>query len=74
MTFQVPDSSLEDADWGMQSEHVCKPGGCGSRFSMKWRPELAEVYAEALVGNGEIQTQFKQAIDQEDPVSACEAA
>eukprot|EP00983_Pelagomonas_calceolata_P029234 916378-Pelagomonas_calceolata.AAC.1 len=41
---------------------------------MKWRPELAEVYAEALVGNSEMQTQFEQAIAKGDPVSACETA
>eukprot|EP00983_Pelagomonas_calceolata_P003169 103762-Pelagomonas_calceolata.AAC.1 len=41
---------------------------------MKWRPELAEVYAEALVGNSEMHTQFEQAIAKEDTVSACEAA
>eukprot|EP00983_Pelagomonas_calceolata_P027510 863995-Pelagomonas_calceolata.AAC.1 len=74
MTFQMPDYSLEDADRGMQSEHVCKPGGCGSRLSMKWRPELAEVYAEALAGNSEMQNQFEQANAKEDPVSACETA
>eukprot|EP00983_Pelagomonas_calceolata_P056984 1144878-Pelagomonas_calceolata.AAC.1 len=64
----------------MQAEHVCKPGGCGGRLFMKWRAELAEVYAEALVGNSEMQTQFKQvikkkfeqAIAKEDPMSACE--
>eukprot|EP00983_Pelagomonas_calceolata_P021922 687554-Pelagomonas_calceolata.AAC.1 len=41
---------------------------------MKWRPELAEVYAEALVGNSGMQTQFEHAIAKEDPVSACETA
>eukprot|EP00983_Pelagomonas_calceolata_P046434 1140170-Pelagomonas_calceolata.AAC.1 len=74
MTFQVPETSLEGADWRMQAEHVCKPGGCGSRISMKWRPELAEVYMEALVGNSEMQNQFEQAIAKEDPMSACEKA
>ena len=41
---------------------------------MKLQPELAEVYAEALVGNTEMQAQFEQAIAKEDPVSACETA
>eukprot|EP00983_Pelagomonas_calceolata_P020112 634919-Pelagomonas_calceolata.AAC.1 len=41
---------------------------------MKWRPELAEVYAEALVGNSEMETQFEQAMAKQDPMSACETA
>eukprot|EP00983_Pelagomonas_calceolata_P048299 1141003-Pelagomonas_calceolata.AAC.3 len=41
---------------------------------MKWGPELAEVYAEALVGNSEMQTHFEQAIAKEGPTSACEAS
>eukprot|EP00983_Pelagomonas_calceolata_P008151 265158-Pelagomonas_calceolata.AAC.1 len=72
-------SDKRGADWGMQAEHVCKLGGCGSGLSMKQRPELAEIYAEALVGNSEMQTQFEQAImaemiAKEDPVNACETA
>ena len=74
MTFRVPVASLEGADWDMHAEHVCKLGGCGSRLSLKWRPQLAEVYADALVRNEEMQAQFEQALAKEDPVSACETA
>eukprot|EP00983_Pelagomonas_calceolata_P060111 1146230-Pelagomonas_calceolata.AAC.1 len=64
-------------------EHVCKPGGCGSRLVLNWRPECAEayaqrkedaLYADALVRTSEMQAQFKQAIAKEDPVSACAMA
>eukprot|EP00983_Pelagomonas_calceolata_P050376 1141949-Pelagomonas_calceolata.AAC.1 len=74
MSDKVPAVNLEGADWGMQAEHVCKLGGCGSRLSLKWRPELVEVYADALVRNIEMQAQFEQAIKKEDPVSARETA
>jgi len=71
MTFRLPAVGLDCADWQMNDAHVCKPGGCGSQFIMKWRPECAEVYAEVLAENREPQDQFNQAIDRGDHEGAC---
>jgi hypothetical protein len=71
MTFRVPAAGLDCVDWQMNNVHVCKPGWCGSRFTMKWRPECAEVYAEELAENRELQDHFNQAIDRCDHEAAC---
>ena len=71
MTFVVPAAGLTSADWAIQDGHVRKSGGCGSRMSLMWRSERAEVYAEVLAENTEMHAQFEQAITDENHEVAC---
>eukprot|EP00983_Pelagomonas_calceolata_P079445 1154669-Pelagomonas_calceolata.AAC.1 len=46
MISQVSAAGLTNVDWELNSEHVCQPGGCGSRLVLNWQPECAEAYAQ----------------------------
>jgi len=71
MVFWVKDTCCSNVDWSLKKEHVCKPGGCGTKLSLKWKPERAHIYAHVLLENKEIQEQFKQAVVSADVEKAC---
>jgi len=47
LVFRVDDVSF-NADWTLQTAHVCSSGGCGTNFVLKWNPERAGIYGEGL--------------------------
>jgi exonuclease III len=71
MCFNIDDTACTHVDLALKHKHVCKPGGCGSKLSLKWKPERAQIYAQVLLANSEIQDQFKQAIEAADVEKAC---
>ena len=45
LVFHVDDVSF-NADWILQTAHVCSSGGCVTNFVLKWNPERAGIYGE----------------------------
>ena len=70
LVFRVDDVSF-NADWTLQTAHVCSSGGCGIIFLLKWNPERAGIYGEVLADSTVMQDQFAQALEKRDHEKAC---
>jgi hypothetical protein len=70
LVFRVNDVSF-NADWTLQTAHVCSSGGCGTNFVLKWNPERAGIYGEVLADSTVMQDQFAQALEERDYEKAC---
>jgi hypothetical protein len=70
LVFSVDDVNF-NADWTLQTAHVCSSGGCGSNLALKWNPELAEIYGEVLADSTVMQDQFAQSLEEREYEKAC---
>ena len=65
LVFRVDDVSF-NADWTLQTAHVCSSGGCGSNFELKWSPKHAGIYGKVLADSTVMQDQLAQALEERD--------
>ena len=55
-----------NADWTLQTAHVCSSGGCGTNFVLKWNSERAGIYGKVLADSTVMQDQLAQALEERD--------
>ena len=71
LVFHVDDVSF-NADWTLQTAHVCSSEGCGTNFLLKWNPERAGIYGEVFADDSTVmQDQFAQALEERNHEKAC---
>ena len=68
--FKVTYETAPNVDWHT-SRHVCRPGGCGERYTLQWIPTPNFAYVKKLEENHDMERQFMTALEQGDSEKAC---